>query len=848
MIRVDFCAEKIMKKMTLIAKRIVRPLIVAGVMLFAGMPVFAQVGGMTDDQVLEFIVSETSRGTSRSQLMTKLVERGVTVEQVRRVRDKYERMQQNATTGRRDDTQGSSRTRQRNGETRRGSEQGDDQMARPRNYQRQYSDSRQRDADMGEALDYFAPDSMDMARGRYYRQEPQDPTQRIFGHDIFRQENLTFEPEMNIAIPADYRLGPGDQVFVDIYGASQKNFEATVSPEGVIDLKGYGPVSVSGLTVAAATARLRATIGRHYQSSQIRLTVGQTRTISVNVMGDVEAPGTYTLSAFATVFHALYMAGGITDIGTVRNVKVIRGGRVISTVDLYDYLLHGNLTGNVRLRSEDVIQVGTYESLVRVAGRVKRPMFYELKPGESLATLLGYAGGLAGDAYPDNISLVRKQGGELSVFSITPEERASFRMSDGDSVYVDSALNRYRNAVEIKGQVRRPGMYQVDGETTTLRRMIERAGGLTENAFLGRALVHRKRADNTTEAISVNLAGLMEHTEPDIALQSRDVVFIASTRDLHEERTMSIYGEVQAPGVYDFVANTNIEDIIIQAGGLKDAASMVRVDVSRRVRNREALETTYQTARWYSFELQNGLVVGADTAFILEPFDEVYVRRSPGYIEQEHVSVTGEINFEGTYSLTKKEMRLSELIHAAGGLTPEAYAHGARLERVLTYAELQKRNTLLKLIVTDSIDVRKLELSDVRSVGIYLDRAMAEPGSEWDVVLRGGDRLFIPQFTNIVSTNGEVIYPNSITYREGAPLSYYINQSGGFSQRARKGRVFAVNMNGTVTRVRSSKDIEPGCEIVVPSRAARRGLSFAEILSLGTMGVSLSAVLATVLK
>lgn len=848
MIRVDLCAEKIMKKMTLIAKRIVRPLIVAGVMLFTGMPVFAQVGGMTDDQVLEFIVNETSHGTSRSQLMTKLVERGVTVEQVRRVRDKYERMQQSATTGRRDDTQSSSRTRQRNGETRRGSDQGDDQMARPRNYQRQYSDSRQRDADYNEALDYFAPDSMDMARGRYYRQEQQDPTQRIFGHDIFRQENLTFEPEMNIAIPADYRLGPGDQVFVDIYGASQKNFEATVSPEGVIDLKGYGPVSVSGLTVAAATARLRATIGRHYQSSQIRLTVGQTRTISVNVMGDVEAPGTYTLSAFATVFHALYMAGGITDIGTVRNVKVIRGGRVISTVDLYDYLLHGNLTGNVRLRSEDVIQVGTYESLVRVAGRVKRPMFYELKPGESLATLLGYAGGLAGDAYPDNISLVRKQGGELSVFSITPEERGSFRMSDGDSVYVDSALNRYRNAVEIKGQVRRPGMYQVDGETTTLRRMIERAGGLTENAFLGRALVHRKRADNTTEAISVNLAGLMEHTEPDIALQSRDVVFIASTRDLHEERTMSIFGEVQAPGVYDFVANTNIEDIIIQAGGLKDAASMVRVDVSRRVRNREALETTSQTARWYSFELQNGLVVGADTAFILEPFDEVYVRRSPGYIEQEHVSVTGEINFEGTYSLTKKEMRLSELIQAAGGLTPEAYAHGARLERVLTYAELQKRNTLLKLIVTDSIDVRKLELSDVRSVGIYLDRAMAEPGSEWDVVLRGGDRLIIPQFTNIVSTNGEVIYPNSVTYREGAPLSYYINQSGGFSQRARKHRVFAVNMNGTVTRVRSSKDIEPGCEIVVPSRAARRGLSFAEIISLGTMGVSLSAVLATVLK
>lgn len=818
-------------------------------LLCVAMPVYAQ-SGMTDDQVLEFIVSETARGTSRSELTTKLVERGVTVEQIRRVRDRYERIQQSGTTGRRDDQQGTPRTRQRNGETRRNNANDNNrerQAIQPRNQQRQYENDRERDTDYDDALYYFSPDSTDQRRERYARSQEQQGS-RIFGHDIFRQENLTFEPEMNIAVPADYRLGPGDQVYVDIYGASQKNFEVTVSPEGVIDLKGYGPVSVSGFTVNQATARLRSTIGRHYQSSQIRLTVGQTRTITVSVMGDVVSPGTFTLSAFATVFHALYMAGGVTDIGTMRNIKVIRGGRVISTVDIYDYLLNGKLTGNVRLHSDDIIQVGAYQSLVRVDGRVKRPMFYELLPGESLARLLDYAGGLAGDAYPDNISLVRKQGGELAVYSVTPGERAAFRMADGDSVYVDSTLNRYRNAVELKGEVRRQGMYQVDGEVTTLRQLIERAGGLTENAYTGRALIHRRRADNTTEAISVNLDGVLAHTEPDVLLQSRDVVFIASTRDLHEERTMSIYGEVQSAGVYDFVANTSIEDFIIQAGGLKDAASLVRVDVSRRVRDRAANATGALTARWYSFELRNGLVVGADTAFILEPFDEVYVRRSPGYIEQEHVHASGEINFEGTFSLTRKEMRLTDLIEMAGGLTKDAYAHGARLERVLTYEEQLKRNTLLKLIVTDSIDVRKLELSDTRSVGIYLDRALAEPGSEWDVVLRNGDRLIIPQFTNIVSTNGEVIYPNSITYREGAPLSYYINQSGGFTQRARKHRVFAVNMNGTVTRVRSSRDIEPGCEIVVPSRASRKGLSFAEMLSLGTMGVSLAAVLATVLK
>lgn len=816
----------------------------------------AQQSQMSDKQVMSFIVKENEKGTPRNEIVTKLMERGVSIEQIRRLRDKYEREKGKSSLGARDltgDADGQSRLRKPNGD-KRSSAGGDPVLKRRRAAEVKDSElsaaerarrKEDRMLEFSDELDFAFPDSL-----KYYIDESEEPQGRqVFGRNIFNRELLTFEPNMNIATPADYVLGPGDAVVVDVWGASQKTIQGTVSPEGTVDIEGFGPVQVSGLTVQAANARLRSTLGQRYSGSSVRLSVGQTRTISVNVIGEVNVPGTYTLSAFATVFHALYMAGGINDIGTLRDIKIYRKGRLISSVDIYDFILNGKLSGNVRLASDDVIMVGPYDCLVDVTGKVKRPMYYEMKTTESVGTLLKYAGGFAGDAYRDVIRLIRKSEGELTIYSLDEFERNKFQLTDGDSVYVDSVLARYRNMVEVKGSVFRPGMYQMDGSVTTVRQLIRMAGGLTEDAFTARAVMHRRRKDRTLEVISIDVDGLMNHTVPDVALCNEDVLFIPGVRDGQEERTFSIEGEVYYPGIYEYAENTTLEDLVLQAGGLKDAASVVKVDVSRRIRNNSSLNADDEVASAFSFALKDGFVIDGKQGFVLEPFDEVFVRRSPGYVEQEHVTVDGEIAFAGTYVLTRKGQRLSELVKNAGGVTKEAYLEGARLERKLTAEEKIKKQSMLRMAMGDSIDVKKLDLSDTRNVGINLGMALKNPGSdEWDIVLQKDDRLVIPQFNNTVSISGEVRYLNSVSYRNGAKLDYYINMAGGYSEKARKKHVYAVNMNGTVSRVRSAKDIQPGCEIVIPAKKERRGLSTAEIISMSSVLGTLTIALATLLK
>lgn len=816
----------------------------------------AQQSQMSDKQVMNFIVKENEKGTPRNEIVTKLMERGVSIEQIRRLRDKYEREKGKSSLGARDltgSTDGQSRLRKPNGDKRpsaaddpvlrrrRAAEVKDSELSAAERARRKDD----RALEFSDELDFAFPDSL-----KYYIEESEEPQGRqVFGRNIFNRELLTFEPNMNIATPADYVLGPGDAVMIDVWGASQKTIQGTVSPEGTVDIEGFGPVQVSGLTVQAANARLRSTLGQRYSGSSVRLSVGQTRTISVNVIGEVNVPGTYTLSAFATVFHALYMAGGINDIGTLRDIKIYRKGRLISSVDIYDFILNGKLSGNVRLASDDVIMVGPYDCLVDITGKVKRPMYYEMKTTESVGTLLKYAGGFAGDAYRDVIRLIRKSEGELTIYSLDEFERNKFQLTDGDSVYVDSVLARYRNMVEVKGSVFRPGMYQMDGTVTTVRQLIQMAGGLTEDAFTARAVMHRRRKDRTLEVISIDVDGLMNHTVPDVALRNEDVLFIPGVKDGQEERTFSIEGEVYYPGIYEYAENTTLEDLVLQAGGLKDAASVVKVDVSRRIRNNTSLNANDEVASAFSFALKDGFVVDGKQGFVLEPFDEVFVRRSPGYVEQEHVTVDGEIAFAGTYVLTRKGQRLSELVKNAGGVTKDAYLEGARLERKLTVEEKIKKQSMLRMAMGDSIDVKKLDLSDTRNVGINLGMALENPGSdEWDIVLQKDDRLVIPQFNNTVSISGEVRYPNSVSYRNGAKLDYYINMAGGYSDKARKKRVYAVNMNGTVSRVRSAKDIQPGCEIVIPAKKERRGLSTAEIISMSSVLGTLTIALATLLK
>ena len=821
---------------------------------------FAQ-STMTDSQIMDYIVKENAKGTPRSQIVTQLIERGITVDRIQKIRRNFERQQKKEVQGAVNisgiDSKTAKRLRKSNGDVReepiksnknfptKNKQKVDESSFTP--YQRQrYKE--QQELDLDENLNFILPDSLEMYENAMILLD--NNKKKVFGRDIFNNKKLSFESEMNIATPSDYLLGPGDAVFVDVWGASQKQFESTVSPEGFINIEGYGPVNVSGLTVAQANQRLRNTLGSRFGGSQVKLTVGQTKTITVNVMGEVKAPGTYTVSAFATVFHALYMAGGVNDIGTLRSIKVLRKGRLVSTVDIYDYILNGKLSGNIRLTSDDVIYVDTYDCLVNIAGKVKRPMFYEMKKTESVNTLLKYAGGFTGDAFSDNITLIRKSGGEMSIYSLNEFERGKFQVQDADSVWVDSVLDRYKNLVEVRGAVMRPGKYQMDGNISTVRQLIQTAGGLAEDAMPARGIIHRLRSDRTLEVKSFNGGDLMQHKEADIPLQNEDVVFIPSRKDTNEELLLTINGEVRYPGSYQYAANSSIESLILQAGGLTDKASVAKVDIARRFRDKKAVASGEQVAQFFSFSLKDGFIIDGKPDFILQPFDEVYVRTSPGYVEQQHVKVEGEVQFEGTYVITKKKYRLSDLITAAGGLTKEAYARGARLERQLTDVEKLKQQELIKIAtLNDSTDIRKIQINDMPYVVIHLESALLNPGDDrWDVILREGDRLIIPQFNNTVSVSGEVMYPTTLTYTPGASLSHYIEQCGGYSLKSKKSRVFAIQMNGTVKRVRSSRDIQPGSNIVVPAKPKRQVMNLTQLISLIMSLTTLAAVAVSALK
>ena len=832
--------------MTYMMKNI-RNLVLALVMIMAG-GVTVNAQSMSDEQVMQFVVKEYNNGTSQSQIVTKLMQKGVDINQIRRVRQKYERQVKDGGLGIKDiigEQAADNRMRTNNGKDK---NKAGGQMQTQKNLnldsKQIYTDANPNFTGMQDELGVLLPDSLMMSM-------QEKGGRKVFGRDIFNNKELTFEPNMNIATPQNYRLGPGDAVFVDIYGASQKSIQATVTPDGTIVLEGFGPVTVSGLTVAQANARLKATLGARYSSSKVRLTVGQTKTIMVNVMGEVAAPGTYTLSAFASVFHALYMAGGTNDIGTLRNIKVYRNNKLVTTVDIYDYILNGKLTGNVRLADNDVIVVGPYDCLVNVTGKVKRPMFYEMKRNESVGTLLKYAGGFTGDAYKKTVKVIRKSGSKYSIFNVGEFDVSSFKIEDEDSIAVDSVIPRYSNMVEVRGAVFRPGMYQVGGEITGVRSLLEHADGVTEDAFLKHAVMHRLKFDRTLEVIQVDVEGIMSGRVADIPLKNEDVLYIPSKKDLQEQQTFTIHGEVIYPGKYAYADNTTIEDLIIQAGGLTDAASVMKVDVARRIADAHAIEATDTIARTYSFKLKDGFVIDGTPGFVLMPYDEVYVRTSPGFSEQKNVLVQGEIMFSGTYTLSKKNQRLSELIKEAGGLTNTAYAKGARLERRLTPEERARMETILRMVKSqsgsgDTLDIRKLDIRDTYSVGIQLDKALEEPGSNYDVVLRQGDRIYIPEYTNTVKISGDVMYPNTVTYRQGKGVKYYVDKAGGWGNRAKKSRAYIVYMNGTVAQVGRGVKPEPGCEIVVPTKPEGRKMSTGEIVSIASGSASIAAMIATI--
>ena len=843
----------------------------------------AQTSSMTDDQVMRLVVKEHERGTSNAQIVTKLMQQGVDISQIRRVRNKYERqMKQGGVAGASEEVASKDATRLRtnNGKTREDYGKGIDEKAenysnyrvkaqKDKDYKHTYDEDDEEFMDFQDEMDGLIPDTAMMIKRLLAEREMK--RKKVFGRDIFNNKELSFEPNMNIATPQNYRLGPGDAVIIDIYGASQKTIQSTVSPDGEVTIEGYGPVNVSGLTVAQANARLRSTLGSRYRSSRIKLTVGQTKTIMVNVMGEVKAPGTYTLSAFATVFHALYMAGGTNDLGTLRNIKVYRNNRLVTVVDIYDYILNGKLTGNVRLADNDVIVVGPYDCLVTITGKVKRPMIYEMKKNESVNSLLKYSGGFTGDAYKKSVRVNRKTGRERSVYNVEEFDFSSFRIDDGDSVSVDSILPRYANTVEVKGAVFRPGMYNIGDQINSVRTLVEHAEGLTEDAFTARAVMHRMKSDRNLEVFSVDIAGILAGTSPDIPLKENDVLFIPTRQDKMTERTITIRGEVQYPGTYLYAEHETIEDFVLQAGGLTDKASTINVLVSRRVNDTKATKPDSIIAKTYTLSLKDGFVIDGKPGFELMPYDEVSIRKSPAYTEQQNVEIEGEVLFGGTYTLSRRNSRLSDLFQKAGGGTDQAYIKGARLmrkaneaekarmEAVLKMQREQQQKNLLQLAASSNnasaitqtakdakdADLQKFNVPDEYPVGIDLAEALKHPGSDADMILREGDRLIVPQYNSTVKINGAVMYANTVAYEKGKSISRYIDEAGGFASDANKSKAYIIYMNGKVAKVGHGAKVQPGCEIVIPAKMKRK-MTAAEMMSMGSSMSSIAAMIATI--
>ena len=777
-------------------------------------PLLMAQSGMTDQQVLEYAKDGVKQGKDQRTIATELARRGVTREQAERVKKLYEQQTNTDSNNLTGTAKAEARLREQTQE------------------------------DNSTMLDE-KPQAQEVAQ--------QDA---VFGRNIFNTRNLTFEPNVNIATPPNYRLGPGDEVVIDIWGASQNTIRQQISPDGTINLEQLGPVFLSGMTVDRAQQYLTDELRKIYsdQSNQIRVTLGNTRTIQINVMGEVVQPGTYALSAFSTVFHALYRAGGVSNIGSLRNVKVSRGGKIVATVDVYQFIMQGKTRDDIRLEEGDVIIVPAYDALVQITGNVKRPMRYEMKKDETLSTLLKYAGGFTSDAYTKSLRIVRQNGKEYQVNTVDDTDYSVCQLHDGDVITAEAILDRFTNKLEVRGAVYRPGIYELGGKLNTVRELVEKADGLMADAFTGRAVLYRERENKTREVKQIDIRAIMDGSQPDIPLQKNDVLYIPSIHDLEDLGNVQIYGEVAHPGDYPYADNMTLEDLVITAGGLRESASVVRVDVARRVKDPKSTESSATIGQTYSFGLKDGFVVDGEPGFTLQPYDQVFVRRSPGYSAQQNVTVSGEVLYGGTYALTTKSERISSVIAKAGGATPFAYVKGAKLTRVANEEEIRRMQdvvTLLRRQVGDAmIDSLGINVQNTFTVGIDLEAALANPGSDADIVLREGDVITVPEYNNTVKIDGAVMMPNTVSFKKGESVKYYISQAGGYGQNAKKSKKFIIYMNGQIAEVKGSgkSQIEPGCEIIVPSKRKKQfnlgnvvGLA-SSITSLGTMAAAIAAL------
>ena len=758
---------------------------------------------MTDQQVLDYIRQGFSEGKQNSEIVSELTLKGIKQDQIRRVRRLYEESER------------------------------EDAAAAAKGYPETESDDRSHTAMESENMEAFT--DRDMVTGGV-----EDRTNQVYGRDIFRKRSLNFAPSENLATPRNYRLGPGDEVIIDIFGANQSTLRSFISPEGSIKVDVLGPIYLSGMTVEEANAYLKkrlssiyAGLNRSGARTDIRLSLGQIRTIQVNILENVENPGTYRLSAFSSVFHALYMAGGPVDPGTVRDIQVIRDGKPVSHLDVYQFMATGDGSQGGRLEDGDLLLLKPYQVIVRASGEVKRPMLYEMKQGETVEDLLRFAGGFSTGAYTESVTLTRQSGTSYEVRTIPESNFSSFVLKDGDEIEVNKLTSRFSNKLSVFGSVYYPGKYELSEDIHTVKGLVTAAGGVLPDAFLGRAVIHREYEDRSMEVLSVNLEEILAGTRKDVELRNNDELYVASKFDLEEQGTMSISGMVMNPGEFPFAKNTTVEDLIILAGGLRDGAALSRVDVSRRVKDENATTAEKSLARIFTFPIKNGLVDDGVKSFVLEPYDEVTVFRSPSYNIQTHATVEGQVNFPGTFALSDREERLSDIIAKAGGVTQFAYLDGAILYRRRNDTEMgMVENERDRLEARqDTLSLRLLDIRRVYSVAVNLKQAIDNPGGSDDIVLRNGDRLEIPVFNNTVRVNGAVMIPNAIAYNPTYTARKYVHLSGGFSQQASRKHAYVVNMNGAAEPYRAGKRLQPGSEIVVPMKEDRSDKNWNRITS-----------------
>lgn len=790
-------------------KKISSLLIVFSVFAFCASESYAQ---MTDDALVTYVMEAMASGKSQTEIAKELAAKGVSVDQITRIKSMYDKGGA--------DVQGTSRS-----------------------VKTMPDRTRKLDFKTLEK-EFFALDSL----------ANEVKEKEVFGRSIFTNRNLTFAPNVNIPTPANYKMGPGDEVIIDIWGSNETTIRQTISPDGFINVPNLGIISLNGMTVREADSYLRKKFGRIYPvdgenpESDIKLTIGNIRSIQVNILGEVSVPGTYSLSSLSTIYNALYCAGGVSDVGTLREIRLVRNKKTVATVDVYDFILNGNSSDDVKLQDGDVIIVAPYKQLVDVAGKVKRPMVYEMKEGETVRDIIDYSGGFSGDAYKSNLRLIRRNGVEYQVYTVDSQDFGEFTLMDGDSLTVETMLDRYSNKIDIQGAVYRPGAYQLCEDISTVSQLIRKADGLKGDAFTNRAILYREREDLTREIIPVDVRSVLNGSADDIRLQKNDSLYVSSIHELQDIGLVSLEGEVANPGEYPYAENMTLEDLIIQAGGLLESASTVRIDVSRRIKNSDSTTQLDSIGQVFSFALKEGYAIDGELLFSLQPYDQVFVRRSPGYFEQTHVTISGEVIFPGNYVLTHKTERISDLVKKAGGVNSWAYVKGARLQRRMNEDEKRRVESTLEVLETakDSINVETLDLAEYYYVGIDLEQALAKPGSDMDLVLREGDQLFVPEYINTVKISGNVMYPNTVTYNPDFLVSDYVEMAGGYGYHSKKSKAYIIYMNGNVTRARKfSKDvIEPGCEIVIPQKR-QKDSKLSEIMSIATTSSSLATMFAT---